>query len=114
MKNVSVLILEIVITVSITTFGLSGVKVLGMKGPRVAVIILGIVGMLLCTVSIGKFISSDPISLQSLIGYIFGTAALLSFITQLFKWNLPYISNPTVALLVLAVSILIKSVVARF
>ena len=102
MKNVSVLILEIVITVSITTFGLSGVKV------------LGIVGMLLCTVSVGKFISSDPISLQSLIGYIFGTASLLSFITQLFKWNLPYISNPTVALLVLAVSILIKSVVARF
>ena len=100
MKNVSVLILEIVITVSITTFGLSGVKILGMKGPRVAVIILGIVGMLLCTVSVGKFISSDPISLQSLIGYIFGTAALLSFITQLFKWNLPYISNPTVALLV--------------
>ena len=54
MKNVSVLILEIVITVSITTFGLSGVKVLGMKGPRVAVIILGIVGMLLCTVSVGR------------------------------------------------------------
>lgn len=114
MKNISLLIFEIIITGIITIFGLSRYKLFGLQGPRSAVIILGIVGILMCTMSVGKFISAAPTSPLSILGYIFGTVAMLTFLTQVFKWKLPIIEEPTTALIILAVAIVIKSIVARF
>ena len=114
MKNISLLIFEIIITGGITIFGLSQHKLFGLQGPRSAVIVLGIVGMLMCTISVGKFISVAPVSPLSILGYIFGTVAMLTFLTQVFKWKLPIIGEPRTALIILAAAIVIKSIVARF
>ncbi len=114
MKNISLLIFEIIITGLITILGLSQHKFLGIQGPRSAVIILGIAGMLMCTMSVGKFISAAPASPLSILGYIFGTVAMLTFLTQVFKWKLPIIGEPRTALIILATAIIIKSIVARF
>lgn len=86
----------------------------GIQGPRPAAIILGIIGLLLCTISVGKFISAAPANPLSIIGYIVGTIAMLVFLTQLFRWNLPIIGEPRTALIILAAAIIIKSVTARF
>lgn len=114
MKNISLLIFEIVITGLFVAFGLSQHKFLKIQGPRAATIILGIIGMLLCTISVGKFISAAPASPLSILGYIAGTIAMLTFLTQVFKWNLPVVGEPKTALIVLAAAIIIKSIVARF
>lgn len=114
MKNISLLVFEIVITGLITVFGLSQHKFLGIQGPRSAVIILGVAGMLMCAISVGKFISAAPASPLSILGYILGTIAMLTFLTQVFKWKLPVIGEPRTALIILAAAITIKSIVARF
>lgn len=114
MKNISLLIFEILITGLFLVFGLSQHKFLGIQGPRPAAIILSIIGLLLCTISVGKFISAAPANPLSIIGYIVGTIAMLVFLTQLFRWNLPIIGEPRTALIILAAAIIIKSVAARF
>lgn len=114
MKNIPLLIFETVITGLLLLFGLSQHKILGIQGPRSAAIILGIVGMLLCTISVGKFISAAPASPMSILGYIVGAIAMLTFLTQVFKRNLPIVGEPRAALIILAAAIIIKSAVARF
>ncbi len=114
MKNIPVLVFEIILASFITIIGLSGRRILFIEGERTAVIALGVMGMLLCTLSVGKFISSAPAHPLSILGYLFGSVALLAFLTQLFRWNVPILASPRTALLVLAGSMIIKSVVARF
>ena len=114
MKNIPILVFEIFLVALITIIGLSGRKFFFLEGERTAVITLGIIGMLLCTLSVGKFISSAPAHPLSFLGYLFGSVALLAFLTQLFRWNVPVLASPRTALLVLAGSMIIKSVVARF
>ncbi len=114
MKNNEIWIFEIVFAVVLVVLGLTETKVLFLKGSRAMTIVLGIAGMLLCTLSIGKFIAKAPAHPLTILGYIVGVIALLSFTTQLFKLNIPLLNNPNTALIVLAIAIIIKGFIARF
>ena len=114
MKNIPILVFEILLVAFITIIGLSGRKILFIEGERGAIITLGIIGMLLCTLSVGKFISAAPAHPLAFLGYLFGSVALLAFLTQLFRWNIPILASSRTALLVLAGAVTVKSVVARF
>lgn len=94
--------------------GLSGHTLFSITSSRDAVIYLGIFGMLLCTVSIIRFVSTAPGHPMTIVGYILGTIALGAFAVQLFKWNVPLLENPKTALLVISGAMLVKFVIARF
>lgn len=114
MKDIPVLIFETVLAGLLVWFGLSGHRVIFLQGPRAATILLGIMGALLCTVSVGKFVSMAPAHPLSILGYLLGSIAMLALLSQIFKWNLPWVGNPQTALIVLAVCMVAKSFVARF
>ena len=114
MKNIPVFILEVIVVVLVVMVGLSGRKILFLQGPFSATVSLGIIGMLFCIMSVGKFISSAPANPFTILGYAFGTIAMLIFLAQIFKWNLPIINNSESALIVIGVLIIAKSVIARF
>lgn len=114
MKKTQFLILTIVVAGLMVALGLSGIRILFLQGPRSAAIALGIIGMLLCTISVGKFISAAPAHPLSILGYIIGSVAMLTFLAQVFAWKLPVIGDPKTALVVLALAMVAKSVIARF
>lgn len=76
-------------------------------------IVLGIMGMLLCTISIGKFISTAPAHPLTILGYVVGVVALTAFVTQVFKIGIPVLENPKKALVILAVALVLKGFIAR-
>ena len=116
MKGIGILVAEWFITGLIVYAGLSGHQILFINGPRTAVITLGIIGFAMCMImpTIGKFISNDPAHSLTIMGYIFGSIALLTAVTQIFKWNIPIIYDPKIALFVVAGCIVIKSIIGRF
>ncbi len=114
MKNVWILVIEIVIAGALVALGLSGKKFLFIEGARTATIVLGVVGMALCTIGVGKFISLAPAHPLSILGYLLGTVALLALLTQIFKWDIIFIGNANTALIVLASAMVLKSVIGRF
>ena len=114
MKKPEIWIFEIVLVIVLVALGISNKKILFIIGPRSMVIFMGIIGMLLCTLSVGKFISKAPAHPLTILGYIFGAVALLAFITQLFRINIPYLNDPKIALIVLGVAIIIKGFIANF
>ncbi|HHT24315.1 MAG TPA: hypothetical protein GXZ76_02195 [Clostridiaceae bacterium] len=114
MSNIEILIFEVILSVVIVVLGLTNTKVLFIQGPRAMTIVLGIMGMLLCTISIGKFISAAPGHPLTILGYIFGCVALIAFITQIFKLEIPVLKDPAKALVILAVALAVKGLIARF
>lgn len=114
MKNVPVLLFEILVVGAMVAVGLSGRRVLLVQGARSATIALGVMGLLLCTMSVGTFVSSAPAHPLSIAGYALGTVALLAILAQVFRWDLPVVGQPRAALVVLAVAMVAKSVIARF
>lgn len=85
-----------------------------LAGPRAAAITLGIIGLLLCMLGAGKFISAAPAHPLSILGYLLGTVAAIAVLSQIFKWELPWVGDPRTALIVLAVCMIAKSFIARF
>lgn len=68
-------------------------------------------------ISIGKFISRAPAHPLTLAGYLFEGIALLVFVCQIFKWNIPeilVINAPTIVPYILASCIIIKGIIGRF
>ncbi|MFA7538793.1 MAG: hypothetical protein WCY96_07560 [Candidatus Cloacimonadaceae bacterium] len=116
MKGIGILAVEWLITCLIVFAGLSGKQVLFINGPRSAVITLGAIGFALCMImpTIGKFISNAPAHPLTIMGYIFGTIALLATATQIFTWKVPILHDPKTALFVVAGCIVIKSIIGRF
>jgi hypothetical protein len=114
MRNIEILVLVIVIAGLFVFTGLSGKKILFIDGPRSATIALGIIGMALCAISVGKAITAAPASPLAIAGYIVGATALLALLTQIFKWHLPLIGDAKTALIVLASCMVIKSLLSRF
>ena len=114
MKNIEILVVVTVVAALFVAAGLSGKKILFIDGPRPAVIALGVVGMALCAISVGKAITMAPAGILSILGYIVGTVALLTFVTQIFKWDLPVIGDAKNALIVLASCMVLKSLLSRF
>lgn len=114
MKNIEILVVVTVITALVVFAGLAGKKLLFIDGPRSAVITLGVIGMALCAISVGKAINAAPVSFLAILGYIIGAVALLTFLTQIFKWELPVIGDPKSALLVLGSCMVLKSFLSRF
>ncbi len=113
MKNIEILIMEVILAAVFVTLGLTNMKVLFLQGPRVMTIVLGIMGMLLCTISIGKFISTAPAHPLTILGYVVGVVALTAFVTQVFKIGIPVLENPKKALVILAVALVLKGLIAR-
>ena len=116
MKGIGILVAEWLITSLSVYAGLSGKQILFINGPRSAVITLGAIGFAMCMImpTIGKFISNAPAHPLTIMGYIFGTIALLTTAAQIFKWNIPILYDPKIALFVVAGRIVIKSIVGRF
>lgn len=116
MKGIGILLAEWLITSLIVYAGLSGKQILFINGPRSAVITLGAIGFTICMImpTIGKFISSAPAHPLTLMGYIFGTIALLTTATQIFKWKIPILFDPQIALFVVVGCIVVKSIIGRF
>lgn len=114
MKGLPIFAVEVIIAVIIAGLGLSGSKVLFITSPRSAVITLGIIGMLFCTLSVGKFITSGPAHPLSILGYLLGAIAIAAFIIQIFNWKVPLLSDPQAALIILAVAMIGKGIIARF
>ena len=113
MKEFGIAAMTLTVTALITLAGISGKKILLIDGPKTAVIILGIIGMAFCTLSVGRFIAANPAHPLTIAGYLVGMIALLTLLTQIFKWNLPIIYKSQTALFVLAGSILIKTIIGR-
>jgi hypothetical protein len=107
---------EWLITALIVWAGLSGKQILFINGARSAVITLGAIGFAMCMImpTIGVFIKNAPAHLLTIMGYIFGAIALLTAIVQIFKWNIPIIYDPKIALFIVAGCIVIKSIIGRF
>ena len=116
MKGIGILAAEWFITGLIVYAGLSSKQILFINGPRTAVITLGIIGFAMCMImpAIGKFISNAPAHPLTITGYISGAIALLTTVAQIFKWNIPIIYDPKIALFVVAGCIVIKSIIGRF
>jgi hypothetical protein len=116
MKGIEILVAEWFITGLIVYSGLSGKQILFINGPRTAVITLGIIGFAMCMImpTIGKFISNAPAHPLTIMGYVFGAIALLTTVEQIFKWNIPVIYDPKIALFAVAGCIVIKSIIGRF
>ncbi|NMA17258.1 MAG: hypothetical protein GX939_00605 [Clostridiaceae bacterium] len=114
MKNIEILIMEVILSAVFVALGLTNTKVLFLQGPRTMTIVLGIMGMLLCTMSIGKFISAAPAHPLTILGYILGAVALTTFVTQVFKIGIPVLEDPEKALVILAVAMVLKGLIARF
>ncbi|MDU5335628.1 hypothetical protein [Enterococcus sp.] len=116
MKGIGILIVEWLVAGFIVYAALCGRKLLFIDGPRSAVITLGVIGFAMCTLmpTIGKFISNAPAHPLTIMGYIFGTIALFTTAAQLFKWQVPFIYDPKMALIVIAGCIVIKSLIGRF
>jgi hypothetical protein len=108
-------IAEWFITALIVYAGLSGQQILFINGTRTAVITLGIIGFAMCTImsTIGIFIKNAPAHPLTIMGYIFGIIALLTTVAQIFKWNIPIIYDPKIALVIVAGCIVIKSIIGR-
>lgn len=106
--------MEIAVTGLLVWAGLSGKKIFFINGARSVVITLGIIGMVFYMISIGKFIQAAPVHPLTIVGYVFGTIALLTFVVQIFQWKVPFICDPVIALFVMAGCIVIKSVAGRF
>ncbi len=112
MKSWPIFFFELVLSVAIVAAGVSSQGFWFIHGEKSAVITLGVVGMLLCTLSIGKFIAV-PANPWSILGYVLGTAALLIFLGQIFHWSLPLVTSPRIALYGLAACLLAMGLIAR-
>ncbi len=113
MKSWPVFFAELAISAAIVYIGGSQKSIWFIGGERSAVITLGIVGMLFCLISVGKFIGAAPASPASILGYLFGSLAMLIFLTQVFRWQVTLISDPRIALYGLAICLLAMGLIAR-
>lgn len=113
MKQLLIFLLEFVLTTAIVFAGESTKKILFIHGERSAVITLGIMGMLFCLISVGKFIA-QPTHPLTILGCLIGAVAMVAFLTQVFQWNLSFFSTPKVSLFIIAACILIDGAIARF
>lgn len=114
MKDIGILGMEAVVAGLIAFAGLSDKRILFIHGPRSAVITLGVIGILMCTISVGKFISAAPTHPLTLAGYFFGAVAMMAFLSQVFRWGIPVIGDPRLALYILAGCIIVKGIIGRF
>jgi hypothetical protein len=114
MGNLLLFMAELTVTVCLVWMGSSARKFWLVDSPRSAVITLGVIGFFLCMLSVGKFIQRAPASPLSILGYLFGAAALLTLLVQIFRWPFPILSDPQTALYVIGVSMVVKALIGRF
>lgn len=114
MKNVSLLLVETIISVVLIWLGLSGKQFLWIRGPRSASITLCAIGFVFCMASVGEFISAAWNHPLTICGYILGVILLLSMIAQIFGMKLPIVGKSETALVIIGVCIILKGFIARF
>ncbi len=84
------------------------------KDVRTAVIVLFFAGFVMCsTGAIITFVSKAPFHPLTILGYLFGALALFAGLTQLFRWQVPFLHDSNIALIVITVSMVVKIVIGR-
>ncbi|MCE1254091.1 MAG: hypothetical protein LWX83_11150 [Anaerolineae bacterium] len=114
MKPIIILTVEIIVSAALVALGLSGKRFLFIEGPRSAAITLAVIGMFICSLSVGRFINASPAHPLSILGYIIGALGLLALLTQIFGWSLPYLADGRTALIFVALALVSKGIIARF
>lgn len=114
MKHVDLLAVETILSAALVWLGLSGKQFLWIHDARSAAITLGAAGFILCMASVGKFISAAWHHPLTICGYVLGTILMLSMIAQIFGLNMPVVGRPETALVIIAVCIVLKGIIARF
>ncbi len=100
--------LEVLICAAALIVGLFGIDVSFIDDTRMAVVILGAIGMMLCIPGIICFVKRAPFGILSISGYLLGALALFTFFVQLFKLDVPFFGNPQLALVTMAAIIVLK------
>lgn len=114
MKNMFLYIVSGIIGLVALYAGLADKKMLFITSPRIAVIVLTIIGFLMCNFgSIGLFVSKAPLHPLTIIGCIMGLAALLAGIICIFNINIPFVNEPNNALILIGIIIALKFIIAR-
>jgi len=115
-KNWALYILMVIAAGVILYAGLSGTRIWFIRTPRAAAISLGVVGMILCGSGSGleRMVTKAPGHPMAILGYLVGATGLFAFLTQVFAWQVPFVGEPRNALIVLALVIAVKFMIARF
>lgn len=105
----------LIVAAVILYVGLTGKELLFIHTARGAAISLGVVGMILCGsgTALERCFRKAPAHPLSILGYLVGATGLFTFLVQVFKWQVPVISDPRTALIVLGAVIGIKFVIGR-
>ena len=95
--------------------GFGGITILFISDVKTAVIVLAAAGFIMCSSGmIGHFVANAPFHPLTIIAYIVGIIALFTGIVQIFNLDIPVLSDPSTALVVLTAAIVIKVLIARF
>lgn len=89
----------------------TGKKVPVLSNARVAMVVVLVLGMAMCTSGIGRVAAmqqwTHPLSI---LGYLIGAAILVVGLGTIFGWKLPFIQSDVQAMLIVAVLISVKVV----
>ena len=114
LRNLPVYIISGIIGLVSFYAGFTGKRILFVSGPRSAVIVLVIIGIIMCSsASMGIFISKAPAHPLTIIGYILGSLALFTGVVQIFRLKVHFFSDPKNALFFIVAVIVVKFIIAR-
>jgi len=113
-KTLPVYIISAIIALVATYSGLTGNAVWFIKDTRMAVIVLAAAGFLMCsTGAIFTYVSKAPAHPLTIAGYLLGSIALLAGLAQLFRWQVPLLSDSRTALYVILIATALKVIIGR-
>jgi len=108
--NLNVIILALLIA-AVVFVAVTGKKVPVISNTRVAMGVMLLLGMTMCTSGIGRVAAiqqwTHPLAI---LGYLLGALTLVIGLGTVFGWKLPYIQNDAQAILIVAVLIGVKVV----
>ena len=101
--NLNVIILALLIA-TIVFVAVTGKKIPVISNTRVAMVVILLLGMIMCTSGIGRVAATGQWSHPlSILGYVLGGLILLITLAVFVGWKLPYIHNDRQALLTIAI-----------
>ena len=108
--NLNVIILALLIA-AVGFVAVTGKKVPVISNTRVAMGVMLLLGMAMCTSGIGRVAAIQQwMHPLAIIGYLLGALILVIGLGTVFGWKLPYIQNDAQAILIVAVLIGVKVV----
>jgi len=106
--NLNVILLALLIA-AIVFFAVTGKKVPVLSNTRVAMGVILVLGMAMCTSGIGRVAALQQwIHPLAILGYLLGALILVIGFGTVFGWKLPFIQSDTQAILIVAVLVGVK------